>query len=153
MNPPIKIRKMTPHDLPGIIAIEKTQEFPWSESQFKESTGIFYENLVIEVKENNMIKIIGFAVMQVVAEQGDILNFAINLNHRRLGYGSMLLKELLQQGEQRGLKRVYLEVRVSNDQAQGLYKKLGFKCIGTRKDYYRAKSGREDAVLMEYVYN
>jgi len=43
---------------------------------------------------------------------------------------------------------VVLEVRVSNTAAIGLYRQLGFTDIGLRRDYYSAKDGREDAMLM-----
>jgi len=39
-------------------------------------------------------------------------------------------------------------VRVSNFSAIRLYKKLGFKDVGNRKDYYATEFGREDAILM-----
>jgi len=47
--------------------------------------------------------------------------------------------------------RVYLEVRVSNSAAIGLYEKFGFKQSGTRKSYYRGPQSREDAILMELM--
>jgi ribosomal-protein-alanine N-acetyltransferase len=48
-------------------------------------------------------------------------------------------------------KTIYLEVRVSNQAAIHLYDKHGFNEMSIRKDYYRAKEGREDAVLMGLV--
>ena len=39
-----------------------------------------------------------------------------------------------------------LEVRKSNDTAQALYKKYGFREIGVRKGYY--SDNREDAIVM-----
>jgi ribosomal-protein-alanine N-acetyltransferase len=45
-------------------------------------------------------------------------------------------------------KTIYLEVRMSNHAAIQLYDKHGFNEMSIRKDYYRAKEGREDAVLM-----
>ena len=44
---------------------------------------------------------------------------------------------------------IYLEVRISNVAAIYLYKGLGFKNVGVRKDYYFSESGRKDAQLME----
>jgi ribosomal-protein-alanine N-acetyltransferase len=43
---------------------------------------------------------------------------------------------------------VFLEVRPSNTAALTLYDKLEFNQIGTRRDYYPAKIGREDAVIL-----
>jgi [ribosomal protein S18]-alanine N-acetyltransferase len=42
---------------------------------------------------------------------------------------------------------MFLEVRPSNSGAIALYQKLGFNEIGTRKGYYPAENGREDAIM------
>ena len=47
---------------------------------------------------------------------------------------------------QRGSRVVTLEARVSNDIAQALYRKYGFKEVGIRKRYY--SDNAEDAVVM-----
>jgi ribosomal-protein-alanine N-acetyltransferase len=41
-----------------------------------------------------------------------------------------------------------LEVRPSNETALRLYRKYGFRPIGRRRGYYRADSGREDAMVL-----
>jgi len=46
------------------------------------------------------------------------------------------------------VRMALLEVRVSNVAAYRLYQKLGFDEIGLRKDYYPARVGREDAILL-----
>src|SRR5438046_1451630 len=46
----------------------------------------------------------------------------------------------------RGARWMTLEVRKSNATAQTLYKKYGFREIGTRKGYY--SDNREDAIVM-----
>ena len=47
-----------------------------------------------------------------------------------------------------GSKKIFLEVRVSNEPAIGLYIKSGFKRVSVRKNYYRLPFGREDALVM-----
>lgn len=42
-------------------------------------------------------------------------------------------------------------MRVSNQAAIRLYDKHGFNEMSIRKDYYRTKEGREDAILMGFV--
>ncbi len=49
--------------------------------------------------------------------------------------------------EQTDGRRIYLEVRVSNLQAQALYLRKGYTVIGRRKKYY--SHPEEDALIME----
>jgi ribosomal-protein-alanine N-acetyltransferase len=42
----------------------------------------------------------------------------------------------------------FLEVRPSNAIALALYQSLGFAQIGTRRGYYQAVGGREDAAVL-----
>jgi [ribosomal protein S18]-alanine N-acetyltransferase len=50
------------------------------------------------------------------------------------------------------VKKLFLEVRVSNAAARALYAKSGFREIGVRRGYYPAHTGREDAVVLEFVW-
>ena len=43
---------------------------------------------------------------------------------------------------------MFLEVRPSNRSAIKIYDKSGFGEVGIRKDYYPAKFGREDALIL-----
>jgi ribosomal-protein-alanine N-acetyltransferase len=45
-----------------------------------------------------------------------------------------------------GAKAGYLEVRASNEAANALYQRYGFRQIGRRRNYYERP--REDAILM-----
>ena len=55
---------------------------------------------------------------------------------RDLGLGSYLLDRISDEAEHRGVESLYLEVRVSNEAAQQLYRKIGFRVVGRRDDYY-----------------
>ena len=44
--------------------------------------------------------------------------------------------------------RIFLEVRPTNPGAIALYHSEGFNEIGRRPNYYPAKKGREDAIVM-----
>ena len=50
-----------------------------------------------------------------------------------------------------GVQEVFLEVRPSNVKALALYRKKGFRQVGTRRAYYQAKDGREDAEILSLV--
>ena len=64
-----------------------------------------------------------------------------------MGLGQRLLEHMLDIAKKRHVGTVFLEVRPSNNGAIALYDKIGFNQIGTRRDYYPAKLGREDAII------
>lgn len=59
--------------------------------------------------------------------QVKILYLAVHKDHRRKGYAQALLQNVLDKLEKKGVKSFFLHVRVQNEQALNLYKKLGFK--------------------------
>ena len=65
---------------------------------------------------------------------------------RRRGIGQMLLTDLLGKAAGRNVKRIFLEVRVSNEAALALYSQAGFQIIDKRKNYY--EKPKEDAYIM-----
>jgi hypothetical protein len=58
-----------------------------------------------------------------------------------------LLIALLAHARDRGVRDAFLEVRRTNRGAIGLYHEVGFECVGTRRGYYQAQDGREDALV------
>jgi ribosomal-protein-alanine N-acetyltransferase len=47
-----------------------------------------------------------------------------------------------------GMNLMLLEVRPSNATAHALYRSLGFNELGVRRDYYPARKGREDGLVL-----
>ena len=47
-----------------------------------------------------------------------------------------------------GARNLFLEVRPSNEAAQALYRRFGFRKVAVRRDYYPARTGREDALVL-----
>ena len=80
----------------------------------------------------------------MILDELHILNIAVNKKYREQGLATMLLKKI-EQIFGCG-KLMLLEVRVSNSAAMSLYKKLGFKELYRRKNYY---PDGEDAIVME----
>jgi ribosomal-protein-alanine N-acetyltransferase len=72
---------------------------------------------------------------------------------RRRSLGTLWLSQLLNIARSAQIVRLLLEVRVSNKEAIALYQKNDFLPIGVRKNYYKSKCGREDAVVMELLVN
>lgn len=92
------------------------------------------------------LRLVGWGGIWCVADEAEIASVCVDPAYRRLGGGTKLLQTLLRQARLSGAQNVYLEVRISNQAAQKLYRGAGFECIGVRKRYYTNPS--EDAVLM-----
>lgn len=78
--------------------------------------------------------------------EGDLMTLAVEPPYRRQGFAEYLLQDLLNRAAERGMKKIFLEVRVSNVSAIALYRKFGFVSLGTVSDYYRDPV--EDAMSM-----
>jgi ribosomal-protein-alanine N-acetyltransferase len=72
----------------------------------------------------------------------------VDPRHRQQGVGTTLLRALLATAEVAEVATLFLEVRPSNTAALRLYEKFGFNEVGVRNNYYPAKNGREDAIVL-----
>lgn len=117
---------------------------PWSEEAFKseimENDRAFYI-----VAENNG-KIVGYAGLWAILDEGHITNVAVAPEFRRKGIGRSIINTLLEVNEKNGLNSFTLEVRESNFPAQALYEEFKFKPAGVRKGYYLDNG--ENAIIM-----
>ncbi|EPF20695.1 MULTISPECIES: ribosomal protein S18-alanine N-acetyltransferase [Cedecea] len=140
-----KISSLTPNDLAAAYAIEqRSHAFPWSEKTFASNQGERYFNLRLDVDG----KMAAFAVTQVVLDEATLFNIAVDPAYQRQGLGRALLEHLIQELEKRDVFTLWLEVRASNLAARALYESLGFNEATVRRNYYPAKEGREDAIIM-----
>ena len=88
----------------------------------------------------------GYVGMWFMADEAHITAIAVKEEYRRKGIGELLLIGCVELSILRRAKEVTLEVRVTNDLAQSLYKKYGFAVMGVRKRYYT--DNNEDAYIM-----
>ena len=119
-------------------------EYPGTEGIFHDCLRVAYLCRVAVEKQ----RIIGYAVMSMGAGEAHILNLCVRAENRRVGVGRSLIRYLLEQAEDAGMAEAFLEVRPSNAIAMVLYQSLGFEQIGTRRGYYQAVGGREDAAVL-----
>ena len=138
-------RLMTEYDLPQVLEIEqRSYEFPWTEGIFHDCLRFGYSSWVIEIDR----KIIGYGVMSLAVQECHILNLCIDPEYQGNGIGRRLLDQLFTIARARKADTVFLEVRPTNTQALSLYFSEGFNEIGTRRNYYPAYIGREDAIIL-----
>ena len=91
-------------------------------------------------------RIVGFAGMWSMFDEAHITTIGVEPEQRGQGLGELLLVALADEAIRRGAEWLTLEVRVSNEPAQGLYRKYGFSVQGVRKRYY--SDNNEDAFIM-----
>lgn len=144
MSEPV-IRFMRLRDVDAVAEIEEnTFARPWSRESFRQELTRNAVARYLVAEENG--EILGYAGAWVILDESHITNIAVRENARGRGLGKRLTSELLQVLSNLGACYATLEVRVSNERAQNLYKSLGFVTVGKRKRYY--EDNNEDAWLM-----
>ena len=140
-----KITCARPEHMPGILALEKECfSLPWSEKSFLFELESHDAHFTVAEEGE---KLCGFCILHRLCDDGEIFNVAVSPEKRRHGVGGALIDDALRAAKAMEIKRIYLEVRKSNDPAQKLYRKYGFSICGIRKNYY--DDPKEDAVLMD----
>ena len=94
----------------------------------------------------DLASIVGFSGLWLMVDEAHITTIAMHPHYRRLGLGEFMLVNLIDIAYSIGAKWVTLEVRVSNYNAQNLYRKYGFREAGLRHRYY--SDNQEDALIM-----
>ena len=138
------------------IDIEKAAELekecfssPWSKKGFACAIN---EGLSYFISARNEAgDFLGYAGMYSAADEGYIYNIAVGKQYRSQGVGTALLQNLLEYSKEHGLSFLSLEVRTSNLNAIKFYKKLGFKELGVRKNFYDFP--KEDGIIMSYYFD
>ena len=99
--------------------------------------------------ERNAGEISGFVLCRLVADESEVLTFAVSPVHRRRGIGLRLLAAAMDEIRRRGGRRMFLEVAEDASGALALYERSGFRRVGLRRRYYMRLAGDGvDAVLM-----
>ncbi len=132
----IEIDFMQESDLRVVMEIER-QSFscPWSEAAFRQEMNWDNPCSHVLVARHNQAPV-AFIIFWIVEDEVHIANFAVSPACRRQGVGTYLLVKSLEYIRERGGRKIFLEVRVSNIPAQNLYRKFGFKIVSIRKRYY-----------------
>lgn len=137
------IRAWTANDLDAICALEaECFPDPWSRRTLAESLlSDRFSGILLE--EEGVI--LGYGGISVTLDEAEIELVAVSEMYRRCGRGKALVDRLLAIAKEKGVKKVYLEVRVSNSSAMLLYLRCGFRGLYARSRYY---PDGEDALVM-----
>ncbi|MFC4597433.1 ribosomal protein S18-alanine N-acetyltransferase [Cohnella hongkongensis] len=141
----MEFRLMNLDDIPAIVEIEQEAfTAPWTAEAFRNelTNNLFAKYMVLELDGD----IAGYGGMWLIIDEAHVTNIAIRSLYQGQGYGKALLTELMETARYLGARRMTLEVRVSNDKARSLYRKMGFVASGVRPNYY--SDNMEDALIM-----
>jgi len=140
-------RPLAPDDLAYVAALEAQIHLaPWSYGNFRDTLAAGYSARVGE-REG---RIVCYGVLMMAPGEAQLLNLSVVPDARREGLGRELLWQFMRDAVARHAEQIFLEVRVSNEPAIGLYQSAGFVAIARRDRYYppRPDGLREDAIVM-----
>lgn len=137
-------RPLVSGDVPRVAAIERAAfADPWPAQAFADLLAQPHVR-AYGIERDGLLA--GYALASVAADEGEILNLAVEPDARRGGLGRLLLDALLDMFRRENVASIFLEVRQSNAAAISLYRGVGFRPVSTRKRYYRYPT--ENALTM-----
>jgi ribosomal-protein-alanine N-acetyltransferase len=154
MQQTFKLRKFLPDDLQNVIQINRVcLPENYSDFFFMDLHQRFPETFIVAEEDG---KIAGYIMCRIevglsnfgfggLIRKGHVVSIAVLPQYRRKGVAQALITRALDGMQFYKAKQCFLEVRVTNDAATSLYKKLGFEISRTINGYY---SDGEDAHVM-----
>jgi ribosomal-protein-alanine N-acetyltransferase len=90
--------------------------------------------------------VVGYSGLMLTGEDAHVTTIAVDPAWHRHKIGTRMLLNLAREAVARGARHLTLEVRMSNEPAQAMYRRFGFHPAGVRKNYYVETN--EDALIM-----
>lgn len=121
------VRWMIRRDMGDVLAIERLCfEHPWTDEDFFDA--LRQRNCVGAVEEDGDV-IRGFVLYKLGREQLEILNIAVHPDHRHLGIGRRMVKNLQDKLRPNRRKVLCITVKESNLPAHLFFQSLGFIAV------------------------
>ena len=141
----VRIVPMNADHLDEVAGLERICfSTPWSRNMLAEELENMLSAFLVALDDSG--RVVGYAGLQVVVDEGYITNVAVRPECRRQGIAGKLLQVFLDFAQAHHLAFLTLEVRASNYDAIALYGARGFRGVGRRKNYY--EHPKEDAIIM-----
>ena len=141
----VQVVPMRRRHLRSVLHIEaQVYPRPWT-------LGLFLSELNLHTARSYFVarvdgRVVGYGGVMLSLEDAHVTTLAVDPLWQRHKVGQRLMVVLAREAVRRGARNLTLEVRVSNQGAQGLYRRFGLAPAGIRKGYY-LESG-EDAIVM-----
>jgi len=141
----VELVTMRRRHLRGVLKIEaQVYPRPWSLGLFLSELALRSTRIYLVAKVGTTV--VGYAGLMLTGTDGHVTTIAVDPAWQRHGIGARLLLALSRAGVHAGCSALTLEVRVSNDAAQTMYRRFGYAPAGVRKNYYSETN--EDALVM-----
>ena len=88
--------------------------------------------LIIEFNK----EFVGFICFEFIFDQAEVYKFVIKKEHRKKKLGLLLMEYFINEMKDKGVLKIFLEVRVDNSSAISFYVNFNFKKLRKIKDYY-----------------
>lgn len=89
---------------------------------------------------------VGFVMVRAAADEAEILTVAVSPARRGRGVGRLMMDEAIRRLYFMRVASLFLEVDENNGSALALYRRLGFREVGRRANYYAG--GTANALVM-----
>lgn len=145
MQDTFKQRKFTTDDLGAVTHINQVcLPENYTDFFFIDLARRFPETFIVAEEDG---EVVGYIMCRIEAglsnfglggltKKGHVVSVAVMPEYRRRGIGEALVTKAIEGMRIYGAKQCYLEVRVTNEEAIGLYKKLGLEVTRTIRGYY-----------------
>lgn len=141
----VHIVAMRRRHLRSVLNIEQqVYPRPWTMSLFLSELGLRGTRAYFVAKVGR--DVVGYAGLMVTVDEGHVTTIAVDPAWHRHQIGTRLLLAVSHEAIDREVNALTLEVRVSNTEAQAMYRSFGFSSVGVRKGYYAETN--EDALVM-----
>jgi len=132
-------------DIAAVRRVEcRVYSYPWSRTIFLDCIHSRYECWMMKLGQ----RVIAYGIMMLGVDAGTLMNLVVDHDFRGQGHASYLLRFLCDIAIRNNKKHMLLEVRASNHSAVKLYRKMGFRQISRRSNYYPTAEDCEDALVL-----
>jgi len=136
-------------EIPDEIAVqicEIQNEFLHENLDFNSIKSLVKDGVLFFVESDDKNQILSFCSLKPILDEWEIYDIATIPECQNRGFAKKIAAKALDFAKRNGAKKIFLEVRESNEKAISLYINLGFEKYAVRKNYYANNS--ENAICM-----
>jgi [ribosomal protein S18]-alanine N-acetyltransferase len=141
----VQLAPMRRKHLRSVMRIEsEVYSHPWTTSLFMSELALRNNRAYTVAQVGSLV--VGYSGLMFIGDDAHVTTIAVDPLWHRHKVATRLMLHNVRLALQHNAKHITLEVRMSNEDAQNLYRKFGFAPAGVRKNYYSEVN--EDALIM-----